>query len=218
MANLVTIFRVVLFFVGVHFIYRVTVVSEMIALAIVAVVIALDWVDGFIARRTGHASETGAVLDILADRIVENSLWIVFTDIGLIPIWVPLIVLVRGLITDAIRSLAFRQGLTPFGEQTMMRSALSRALVISRTSRASYAVIKVLAFGALIVTLMVTAASDPDSAWVGLEAFLGPAYQTALALTYLAVLFCLIRGIPVVIDGWHLLRRAQDDSGGVLRS
>ena len=33
------------------------------------VVVATDWVDGYVARRTGQVSELGQVLDPVADRL-----------------------------------------------------------------------------------------------------------------------------------------------------
>jgi CDP-diacylglycerol--glycerol-3-phosphate 3-phosphatidyltransferase len=204
MANLITFARLVLVFVAIGLIYRITLASELTALGIVVSVIALDWVDGAVARRTGSVTEAGAVLDVLADRIIENSLWIVFADIGLVPIWIPLAVLVRGLATDAVRALALRRGLTPFGETTMMRSRLGRALVSSRASRAAYAVAKLITFAALILLLAASAAMDAAVVPAGAIEWL---YPIALALAYFTAVFTLVRGVPVVIDGWYLLRR-----------
>ena len=208
MANLITIARVVLLFVAIGFIYRLSIASELIALALVAGVILLDWIDGVVARRSGHADETGAVLDILADRIVENSLWIVFADIGLIPVWIPLVVLVRGLATDALRALALRRGMTPFGERTVMRSRLGRALVVSRTSRAAYAVAKFLAFSFLILLLAASAGFDRGAGLGGALGSLSWMYTLGLVFAYTAVALCLVRGIPVILDGWTLLRKS----------
>ena len=39
-------------------------------------------------------------VDIAGDRIVEMALWVIFADLDLIPIWVPLLVISRGAIVD----------------------------------------------------------------------------------------------------------------------
>ena len=44
-----------------------------------------DGLDGWVARRRGTTSDFGAVFDIASDRIVENALWVVFAQMGLIP-------------------------------------------------------------------------------------------------------------------------------------
>lgn len=207
MANLITLTRLALVFVAIGLIYRFSVASELAALAIVVSVIALDWVDGAVARRTGSVTEAGAVLDILADRIIENSLWIAFADIGLVPVWIPLAVLGRGLTTDAVRALALRRGMTPFGATTMMRSRLGRALVSSRASRAAYAVVKLITFCALILLLAASAAIDAGMAFAAAAGAIDWLYPTALGLAYFTTGFTLVRGAPVLIDGWYLLRR-----------
>ncbi|MEK6713854.1 MAG: CDP-alcohol phosphatidyltransferase family protein, partial [Nitrospirota bacterium] len=78
MANLITIVRVILLFVGIGFIYSHNIYGEILAFAIVIIVIIMDWIDGYVARRRGNTTPFGAVLDIMGDRIVESSLWIVF--------------------------------------------------------------------------------------------------------------------------------------------
>src|SRR5574337_634949 len=96
MANLITIIRVILLFVGIGFIYSRNIYGEMLAFWIIIFVIVMDWIDGYVARKSGKVTPFGAVLDIMGDRIVESSLWIVFAHIRLIPVWVPVVVIIRG--------------------------------------------------------------------------------------------------------------------------
>jgi len=60
-----------------------------------AVVVATDWVDGWIARRTGQVSELGKVLDPLADRLAIASGLIALVARGAFPLWAALLILVR---------------------------------------------------------------------------------------------------------------------------
>jgi CDP-diacylglycerol--glycerol-3-phosphate 3-phosphatidyltransferase len=207
MANLITLLRIGLLFVGIGFIYSFHVIGQLIAFLLVLVVILLDWLDGVVARRQGQADEVGAVMDILGDRIVEMSLWIVFADIGLLPVWIPLVVLIRGLITDAIRSIALTHGQTAFGERTMMHSLPGRWLVSSRSSRALYAAAKFITFGYLILLLAFQQALEAQWTLGPLEEFGLIFYQIGMGLAYFTVAFCLVRGIPVVLDGWSYLYR-----------
>ncbi len=207
MANLITFIRIGLLLIGVGLIYSSRVAQNLLAFAIILVVILMDWLDGMVARRRGEADDRGAVVDIMGDRIVENVLWIVFAHIGLLPIWVPLVVLIRGLMTDTIRSIALTRGQTPFGKRTMMRTVIGRWVVASRTSRALYAVAKFITFGYLILLLSFQRAYEQ-----GLG--LGPLYemrpfihQVGMGLAYFTVAFCLIRGIPVILDGWYYFSR-----------
>ena len=94
-------------------------------MVLIIVVFASDGLDGWVARKRGSTSQFGAVFDIAGDRIVENALWIIFADLDLIPVWVPLMVMTRGFLVDGLRSLSYVEGMTAFGESNMMRSPLT---------------------------------------------------------------------------------------------
>ena len=51
-------------------------------IATIAIIFALDGVDGYIARRRNETSKLGQVLDTVAVRIIENTFWIYFTTTG----------------------------------------------------------------------------------------------------------------------------------------
>jgi cardiolipin synthase (CMP-forming) len=58
-------------------------------------VVATDWVDGTIARRTGQVSELGKVLDPTADRLAIASGLIALMVRGAFPVWAGALILVR---------------------------------------------------------------------------------------------------------------------------
>jgi len=201
MANRITLIRIAALFVGVRFIYSDTARGELIAFGIILVVIILDALDGMIARREGRADAVGAVMDILGDRVVEATLWIVFAHLGLIPVWVPITVIVRGLATDAIRSIGLARGETAFGERGMMRSPVGRFLVASRGSRALYATAKVVTFGYLILYLALIKAQAAGADLGEFESWLPWIDRIGSALVYFAVALCVLRGVPVLMEG-----------------
>ena len=97
-----------------------------------------DGLDGYIARKRNETSLFGALFDIAGDRIVELTLWIVAADIDLVPIWVPLVFIIRGVIVDTIRSSnAVAEGVAPFA---LMRSPLGKFIVAGKFMRTFYAV------------------------------------------------------------------------------
>ncbi|MDH4111422.1 MAG: CDP-alcohol phosphatidyltransferase family protein [Actinomycetota bacterium] len=59
------------------------------------VVVATDWVDGTIARRTGQVSELGKVLDPLADRLAIAAGLIALVVRGAFPAWAAGLILAR---------------------------------------------------------------------------------------------------------------------------
>jgi phosphatidylglycerophosphate synthase len=204
--NLITLIRVVLAFVSIA-LFRAGSYASVAALILLIVTLALDAVDGFVARRKRRASAAGAAFDIAADRIVESVFWIYFAAAGLVTFWIPVIVIARGGLTDFLRAIAFTQGQTAFGEKTMMRTWWGRALTGSRASRAAYGVVKSAAFFAL--GLWLTLANLPE--WRGILAgqadmLMNGLRAGAIGLAVSTVVFCVARGIPVIIEGLRFFR------------
>jgi len=188
MANFISIFRVILCFVAVGLLFVKNDAIYWTAFILTILVIWMDGLDGYVARKFNECSKFGAVLDILSDRIVENVYWISFAVLGWLPLWVPLVVLTRGIITDGLRGLALEQGYTAFGEKTMMQNPVGKFIVASNFSRFSYAVFKAVAF-ALLIAAQVKSEIAPI------------AYFSA----YASVFFCVVRGLPVIIESKRFL-------------
>lgn len=203
MANLLTFARVLLIFVVIAVWARESYVQwwwlDLLMVPVLAWAIFMDALDGWVARRRQEATEAGALFDIAGDRIVELALWVFFaireTGAGtpLLPYWVPLVMIARTVLTDLVRSIAFREGRTPFGERTMLESGWAKQLVSSRWSRATYGVLKSVAFCALgSVIAWQSAGGGPGLAALRL---------TADVLVYATVLFSVVRAVPVLWDG-----------------
>jgi cardiolipin synthase len=60
-----------------------------------AVVVSTDWVDGYVARRTGQVTELGRILDPVADRLAIAAGLVTFAFSGVFPFWAALLILVR---------------------------------------------------------------------------------------------------------------------------
>jgi CDP-diacylglycerol---glycerol-3-phosphate 3-phosphatidyltransferase len=204
--NLITLIRLVLAFVSIA-LFRAGSYATVAALVLLVVTLALDAVDGFVARRKLRASDAGAAFDIAADRIVESVFWIYFAAAGLITFWIPVIVIARGGLTDFLRAIAFRRGQTAFGEKTMMRTWWGRLLTGSRASRAAYGVVKCAAFFAL--GLWLTLVNLPE--WRAIIAGQADILMNGVrigagSLAVSTVVFCVARGVPVIIEGLRFFR------------
>ena len=193
-ANLVAVSRATLAFIAVAILFH-RPRLYLIACAITIVAILMDGLDGWVARRYGEVSRIGAVIDILTDRIVELTYWIAFATLGWIPVWIPILVAVRGLLVDGARALAFERGLTAFGPTTMMRSRLGTFIVASRESRSAYGIAKACAFALMILAYA--------------PALPGAARPVVLAIAvigvYASVVLCILRGIPVLLEARRLV-------------
>jgi len=190
LANLITLARLPLLFVVLAILLvSVTRFWQFVGLGLLVLLFLMDWLDGAVARRRREATELGAVLDIALDRTVENVLWIAFLRLDLVPFWVPVVFLVRSFVVDGIRGVALSRGKPGF---SMMHSASGRFLVASRFMRGFYGLAKVVTFGFLWLTHAL-ALENPH-----LLVALKPVYQ---GLIWLTVGLCLVRGIPVLLDG-----------------
>jgi CDP-diacylglycerol--glycerol-3-phosphate 3-phosphatidyltransferase len=197
MANVVTFLRLCLLFGIFAILDSESVTGHLWAFFLTVLLIALDGADGAIARRLNETSGFGAVFDIVVDRIVENCFWIYFAVAGVISVWIPFVILSRGFFTDGIRAVALTKGSTAFGEKSMQRSLLGRALVSSRWSRGLYGLSKVLAF---LVLIVLKGMSLP-----GAVIPVTPAAEAVIKISghiviYFTVAFCIVRAIPVLIE------------------
>ena len=71
--------------------------TEVAGLLVLGIASASDWVDGYVARRTGRVSELGKLLDPTADRLVIAAGLIALAARGALPLWAALLILLRDL-------------------------------------------------------------------------------------------------------------------------
>jgi cardiolipin synthase (CMP-forming) len=93
--------------------------SPVLAVLLLALFGATDWVDGFLARRLGQTSAVGVVLDPVADRVGVVAIVLSFVVAGHLWVWVVLaIVLVDvGLgVLFLVRRAGPPPGVTPLGK------------------------------------------------------------------------------------------------------
>jgi CDP-diacylglycerol---glycerol-3-phosphate 3-phosphatidyltransferase len=196
LANWITLSRFPLLLATVLILYFGSPLVLLAGVVLLFVGLMLDTVDGVIARKRGQTSLFGSVLDIAADRTYELVLWVSFADLGLIPVAIPLIIIARTTLTDALRSMGVGQGTAPFAQH---RTVLGRWLVGSTVMRTGYAVTKVITFCGLALVQSLSA-SPQNSTSVSEDSLLAGLQVVA----WLAVAFCVFRGLPVVI---HALRQ-----------
>ncbi len=198
LANIITLSRMPLLVLIIFLLYRPAATPRFIAAPLIILLILLDSFDGVVARKRGETSILGSVLDIAADRTVEFLLWVVFAHLGLISIIFPLIVLTRGTFVDAVRAVAPAKGLSPF---EMMRSPLGRFLVKSPWLRTPFAIAKAAAFFLLALTHGLNAVAGASAATINLIAHIA---------AWVALILCLLRGIPVLVEAPRVLGQGSD--------
>jgi len=187
--------------------------ADLAAVILTVAAIALDGVDGYLARTRGLATPLGAQLDILGDRVVENLFFTCFAVAGLISLWVPVVFFVRGALTDLLRGLAARAGRAGFVANSMLETWWGKSLVASRASRTAYATLKCVCFCYLGLMLPLRHPGGIVSdvvfrSWFAALLREPVSYRLLSAgqiLTSVTVVFCLLRAIPVIWEGRRYL-------------
>ena len=175
--------------------------ADIAAVLVTIAAIALDGVDGYIARTRGLATPLGAQLDILGDRVVENLFFTFFAVAGLVSLWLPILFFVRGTLIDFLRGLASSAGRSGFGDSSMLETCWGRTLVASRASRSAYAILKCACFCYLGLLL-------PVARWQAEWLDAGVRHSLLLGgqiVGAAAAVFCVVRAVPVVWEGRRYL-------------
>ncbi|MBP3820659.1 CDP-alcohol phosphatidyltransferase family protein [bacterium] len=186
-ANIVSITRIFVAFVSVGLLFVNTTSSYVWSVVLAIIAFSMDAVDGYLARKFAQASQLGAVLDIMGDRIIESIYWIVFAVLGWISVIFPIICVTRAFVTDNIRSIALTKGMTPFGMQT---TQWGKFICASKFMKTTYAVAKVAAFVILIIANTPNIPTDLASTL----------NLTGIILAWIAIIFCVVRAVPVVAE------------------
>lgn len=197
MANFVSIIRIFIAFISAFLLFIHTKNAYISALILGIIAFAFDGLDGYLARKFNEESKLGAMLDIMGDRIVENTYWIVLAILGylsssfIICALFPIISITRAFVVDNIRAVALTKGLTAFGSSSMQQSDIGKFICSSKFMRITYAVAKIAAFGVIIIAHIPTIEESPLGGDIG---------ALGIALAWFAIILCVIRALPVVIE------------------
>ena len=199
--NKITFLRVLVGFTSVALFGR-NAWLNLLAVALTVTAIALDALDGHVARRKRLASPVGAQIDILGDRIIENMYFTYFAVVGMVSLWLPMLFFARGAATDFLRGLALKAGYSGWGANTMLQGKWAHVLVASRWSRGAYATMKCLCFCYLGLELALT--RGPVALVGPLTSDLHGAIRLgAQLLAWATATCCVLRGFPVFLEGWR---------------
>lgn len=192
MANLITFVRLTLVFVITALVKYGSPSWQLLNVPLCMLILSLDGIDGIIARARNEASLFGAVFDIAADRIIEIVLWITLAMVNLVPIWIPLFVLTRGILTDILRKCHSDEGKQPF---SIMQTGWGKFLVASRSMRFLLGTLKFVSFSWLL--LLVPMPLIWMHFWQDHHSIL---QVVANILIYTTFGLSILRGIPVIVE------------------
>lgn len=110
--TLLTILRMILSIIFVIFALLPDIWAKVTALVIFIIAAITDLIDGKLARKYKKVTTLGAFLDPLADKMLVNLAFLVLVYLGVVPLWVFAIILVRDFAVDGMRMMAARSGVT----------------------------------------------------------------------------------------------------------
>jgi len=107
-----------------------------------------DWLDGFVARKTNTVTETGKVIDQIADKVLITSTMIFLVDLKELPAWLVVAVVWRDTMVSATRILAAKMGhiiaANIFGKVKTVSQMVLLILILAKDIIPLYEPIKVL--------------------------------------------------------------------------
>lgn len=69
-----------------------------------------DFLDGYLARKNNQVTDTGKMLDAIADKVLVNPILVILAANGFINAIIPVIIISRDIIVDAIKMGAANKG------------------------------------------------------------------------------------------------------------
>ena len=84
--------------------------NYLIAGVIFIVASLTDFLDGHLARKYNLVTDTGKMLDAIADKVLVSPILILLACNGYIPVFIPVIYITRDIVVDAIKMQAASKG------------------------------------------------------------------------------------------------------------
>lgn len=85
-------------------------VLQQISLAVFLLAAITDWYDGWLARKFNYITNWGKFLDPLADKILTSAAFFGFVLLGVLPLWMVIIIVVRDLFITLLRAFSDFKG------------------------------------------------------------------------------------------------------------
>ena len=100
--TLLTLSRIVL----IPFFVMVTPYNPVLGALIFGVASVTDFLDGYLARKTGQITKFGIILDPIADKFLVISALVLLVDMSRLSAWIAIIIIVREFLVTGLRAVA----------------------------------------------------------------------------------------------------------------
>lgn len=99
------------------------------AFAVFAVAMLTDWIDGALARRWSMITDFGKIADPIADKALMAAALIGLWVVGTLPLWVPIVILVRELGITVLRFVIIRRVVLPASKGGKIKTVLQTVAI-----------------------------------------------------------------------------------------
>jgi len=181
--NIITVVRIAMIPVILAFTYYEGRVNSFVAGGLFAVTGATDFLDGWVARRTGAVTVVGKFLDPLADKLIVMSMLIMLVHLGRVPAWLVILIIAREFTVTGLRTMAMSDGIVIAAGQegkykTILQIAAISFLLIHYRYRVDFLAFEVDVDANVVGTwlLYLSLAFSLWSAWVYIRDFFKAVY------------------------------------------
>ncbi len=109
--NAITLVRIAMIPVFLYFTWAESKVNSFTAGIIYAVTGTTDFLDGWVARKTGRVTVIGKFLDPLADKLIVMAALVMLVHLGRVAAWVVIVIMAREFMVTGLRTIAMSEGI-----------------------------------------------------------------------------------------------------------
>jgi CDP-diacylglycerol--glycerol-3-phosphate 3-phosphatidyltransferase len=128
--NAITLVRIAMIPVFLYFTWAESKVNSFTAGIVYAVTGTTDFLDGWLARKTGRVTVIGKFLDPLADKLIVMAALVMLVHLGRVAAWVVIVIMAREFMVTGLRTIAMSEGIViAAGEEGKHKTAFQVAAI-----------------------------------------------------------------------------------------
>lgn len=146
-----------------------------------------DQLDGMLARKWNQVTTFGKFLDPIADKILVLSAMLILVEMGYLPAWIPIIILLREFAVSGYRLIAVEKG-----GKVISASIWGKIKTVTQIIAVIFAFINI------------------DGTNIFFEFVKGNLHGVALIINIITSIMMLICVIATIFSGWDYLKGCKD--------
>ncbi len=109
--NAITIFRIILVIPMMILVFIDNLPAQIATIVIFVIASLTDDLDGYLARKNKQITDLGIFLDPLADKMLVSLTFLALVSLGVVPLWMFAVIIVRDLAVDGMRMMSAKKGI-----------------------------------------------------------------------------------------------------------